>query len=231
MTITRLLVHVEGQTEETFINEVVAPHLLATGYTSVGARIVGNARLRSRRGGIRAWPAVRMDIVKHLRGDFGCAATIMVDYYRLPATGAGAWPGRAGGQNLTTQEKASRVENALLDDMADAMGSEFESKRFVPFVVMHEFEGLLFSECAAFAAAIGRADLVPRLLAIRHGFETPEDINDSESTAPSKRVQILAPEYEKPIFGVLAALEIGLTRIRTECPHFHKWLTILESLV
>jgi hypothetical protein len=115
--------------------------------------------------------------------------------------------------------------------MADAMGSEFESKRFVPFVVMHEFEGLLFSECAAFAAAIGRADLVPRLLAIRHGFETPEDINDSESTAPSKRVQILAPEYEKPIFGVLAALEIGLTRIRTECPHFHKWLTILESLV
>ena len=34
----RLLVHVEGVTEETFVNNVLGPHLMEAGYTSVGAR-------------------------------------------------------------------------------------------------------------------------------------------------------------------------------------------------
>jgi hypothetical protein len=49
----RLLVHVEGQTEESFVKEVLREYLVTKGYDSVGARIVGNARLRRRRGGIR----------------------------------------------------------------------------------------------------------------------------------------------------------------------------------
>ena len=57
---TRLLVHVEGQTEETFVNEVLSEHLILRGYTSVSARLVGNARQRERRGGIKAWSAVTM---------------------------------------------------------------------------------------------------------------------------------------------------------------------------
>jgi hypothetical protein len=50
----RLLVHVEGQTEETFVNDVLCEHLTRSGYSSVSARLVGNPRLRSRRGGIRS---------------------------------------------------------------------------------------------------------------------------------------------------------------------------------
>lgn len=49
----RLLVHVEGQTEESFVNEILAPHLYGNfGYSSVSARLLGNARQRNRRGGI-----------------------------------------------------------------------------------------------------------------------------------------------------------------------------------
>ena len=55
----RLLIHVEGQTEETFVNELLRAHLVTKGYHSVEARIVGNARLRERRGGIRAWPSAK----------------------------------------------------------------------------------------------------------------------------------------------------------------------------
>ena len=44
---TQLLVHVEGQTEETFVNEVLAPHLHGFGLASVSARLFGNARQRS----------------------------------------------------------------------------------------------------------------------------------------------------------------------------------------
>jgi hypothetical protein len=42
---TRLLIHVEGQTEERFVNEVLAPHLVARGYHSVGARLFGTSAM------------------------------------------------------------------------------------------------------------------------------------------------------------------------------------------
>ncbi len=82
----RLLVHVEGETEETFVNEILAPHLYRCGYTRVSARLLGNTRQRDRRGGIRGWDSVRDDILNHLKEDAGCLDTTMVDYYALPQT-------------------------------------------------------------------------------------------------------------------------------------------------
>jgi hypothetical protein len=109
------------------------------------------------------------------------------------------------------------------------MGGGFDPGRFVPFVVMHEFEGLLFSDCAALSRGIGRPELETSLQEIREEFATPEEINDSKVTAPSKRVQALMSTYQKPFHGILAAQEIGLSRIRKECPHFDGWLKQLES--
>ena len=225
----RLLVHVEGETEETFVNHILSGHLVAHGYETVGARLLGNARQRFRRGGIRSWIAARKDIVNHLKGDRGCIATTMVDYYGLPASGDKAWPGRAQTASLPTAEKATRVEQALLSDINVEMGGDYSS-RFLPFVVMHEFESLLFSDCAAFARVVGHANLERPLQAIRDQFSTPEEIDDSPITAPSKRVEALIPGYEKPLLGVLAALEIGLEKIRQACPHFGSWIAKLEAL-
>jgi hypothetical protein len=226
----RLLVHLEGQTEEDFVNEILRDHLLSKGYEHVSARIMGNARLRRRRGGIRPWPSAKRDIVAHLKEDPGCIATTMVDYYGLPQKGEGAWPGRKAAA-AKTSKKAETVEHALFEEVVQAMGGSFERQRFLPFVIMHEFEGLLFSDCRSFSRGIGRPGLEPDLQKIRNAFETPEDINDSELTAPSKRVKQLLPEYEKPLFGCLAVLEIGLGRIRRECTHFDSWLQQLESRV
>jgi len=225
----RLLIHVEGQTEEGFVNEVLRDHLVSKGYHAVEARIVGNARLRERRGGIRAWPSVRVDIARHLKEDPSCVATTLVDYYGLPQGEGRAWPGRGKAANLPVAEKARCVEEAVLADLTAAMGSRFDIRRFVPFVVMHEFEALLFSDCAAFSRGIGRPDLESGLQGIRDQFATPEEIDDSPVTAPSKRVEGLVPGYEKPLLGLLAILEIGLGRIRAECPHFDGWVTRLEG--
>lgn len=226
---TRLLVHVEGQTEETFVNELLAPHLAARGYSTVSARLLGTARLRSRRGGIIAWSSVRRDIIRHLRTDAGCVSTTMVDYYGMPKVAPGGWPGRAQATVLPFAAKAASVEDALLQDVRDASGADV-ARRFVPFVTMHEFEGLLFSNCAAFGSGIGRPDLTAGLQAIRDGFASPEEINDSPVTAPSKRVEALVPGYQKDFLGNLAALEIGLDAIQQECPHFREWLVRLEAL-
>jgi hypothetical protein len=227
---SRLLVHLEGQTEEDFVNEILRDHLLMKGYDLVSARIVGNARLRQRRGGIRPWPSVRKDIVNHLKGDTNCVATTLVDFYGLPQEGEGAWPGRKAATRLTGAQKALAVEDAMLTDVTTEMGRHFNPQRFVPFVIMHEFEGLLFSDCAAFSRGIGRPGLESNFKAIRDQFPTPEDINDSPETAPSIRVEHLVAGYQKPLLGTLAVLEIGLGRIRQECKHFDGWLAKLESL-
>jgi hypothetical protein len=222
----RLLVHVEGQTEESFVNEILRDHLVAKGYHSVQARIVGNARQRGQRGGIRPWPSARKDIVNHLREDQNCIATTMVDYYGLPQT----WPGRAHSKDISSVErKAALVQDAVRNEVIAEMGLSFDARRFVPFVVMHEFEGLLFSDCASFSRGIFRPDLELSLRGIRGQFATPEEINDSPDTAPSKRVKNLVLGYEKPFLGVLAVIEIGLTHIREECPHFNGWIGQLES--
>jgi hypothetical protein len=226
---TRLLIHVEGETEETFVNEVLAPHLYTHGYGLISARLLGNARQRDRRGGIRGWNGVRKDILNHLKEDAGCLATTMVDYYGLPAAGEKAWPGRAAAARLPFSRKASTVQDALLADIGAQSDAASVAARFVPYVMMHEFEGLLFSDCAGFAEGIGRPDLAQGFQAIRDEFATPEEINDSPITAPSKRVQALLPGYAKPLFGTLAALRIGLPAIREQCPHFRQWLECLES--
>lgn len=226
---TRLLVHVEGETEESFVNRLLAPHLQGRGFSSVGARLLGNARLRARRGGIRPWNAARDDIVRHLKDDRDCVATTMVDYYGLPDRGRGAWPGRGGAAVGAAADKAAAVEAALADDVADGMGPGFDRRRFVPHVTMHEFEALLFSDCERFGAGIGRPDLGPRLQDIRDAFANPEEIDDSPVTAPSKRIEGLMPGYRKPLLGTHAALEIGLSRMRGCCPHFAGWLARLEA--
>ena len=225
---SRLLVHVEGETEEDFVKEVLRPYLCDRGYSEVSARLMGNARQRSRRGGIKGWAEVRKDILGHLKQDAGRLVTTMVDYYGLPQT----WPGRNAAGGFAFAQKAKTVEDALLADISQGMGGAFNSGRFIPYVMMHEFEAMLFSDCERFGRGIGREDLVQPLQAIRDQFASPEEIDDSPHTAPSKRIEHLMPNYQKPLMGNLAALEIGIHAIRRECPHFEKWLERLErSLV
>ena len=223
---TRLLVLVEGPTEETFVNEVLAQHLYNQGYVQVSAKMMGKQRERKRRGGVRPWSEAQTDILTHLKSDSGIIVTTMVDYYGMPQDTERAWPGRAGA--MVQLGFPNDIENSILSDVSNSMGGN--TSRFIPFVVIHEFEALLFSDCNSLARGIGRPHLVSAFQEIRNDFTTPEDINDSPLTAPSKRIEALIPRYRKPIQGVQAAKEIGLSTIRDECPHFRAWLKHLESL-
>ena len=152
----------------------------------------------------------------------------MVDYYGMDPT----WPGYAEARegDKTLSERAATIENALLNDVGNAL-TNFNPERFVPYVVMHEFEGLLFSDPDRFARGIEYPDLSREFQTIRDMFPTPEDIDDSPETAPSKRVEALVRNYRKPLMGVHAAQEIGLDTIRKECPLFNGWIERLELLV
>ena len=110
------------------------------------------------------------------------------------------------------------------------MGPGYDDGRFIPYVMMHEFEAMLFSDCEKFGDGIGRPELAPSFQEIRDQFASPEEIDDSPDTAPSHRVVDLVPRYQKPLMGKLAVLEIGLDAIRTECPNFGAWIERLEDI-
>ena len=101
--------------------------------------------------------------------------------------------------------------------------------RCFPYVQVHEFEGLLFSDVDAFDTVSPNVP-VAALRSIRAQFPTPEDINDNWDTAPSRRVKKLIRDYQKRLHGPLVAEQIGLERMRHECPRFDAWLCRLESL-
>jgi len=219
-----LRIHIicEGQTEETFVNNVLAPTFLAQNIMLLPS-LLGKP---GHKGGNLKWERLLNDVRNRLTGDRQAYCSTFFDYYALPTD----FPGRAtSADRRTAAEKAAEVESHLNMTIREKLGDNV-TRRFIPYVQMYEFEGLLFSDTETFARSIDRPQLIPELSAVRKNFATPEDINDSRITAPSKRIRQLIQDYEKPLMGTIAALEIGLTRMREECHLFNAWIERLERL-
>lgn len=190
---SRLLILVEGQTEEGFVNDVLAPHLWGFGVFASAAMI------KARGSGIGPWDGALNRIIKLLKQDSGHIVSTMVDYYGMPRN----WPARAAAppSGSTPPQIAEPIERAMLEAVARDLSGDFNPSRFVPYVMMHEFEAMLFSDCAAFGDEVGRCDLTDAFQAIRDEFATPEAIDDSPQLAPSKRILARIPLYRKSMMG------------------------------
>jgi hypothetical protein len=150
----------------------------------------------------------------------------MFDVYGL---GVG-FPGTPSPAHLSNHDKVRHIEAAFKQDICAQIQGSRPDLRFIPYLQLHEYEGLLFSDPAAFARGLDQGRLAHHFQKIRDAFETPEDINDDPQSAPSKRVIALYPSYKKVIEGTLAAKFVGLPVIKTECPHFREWVETLEAL-
>jgi len=212
----------EGQTEETFVNEVLGPHLHRFGVFP-SAALVGKP---GHKGGHVTTKRMAGDVRLRLVSDPTACCTTFFDFYGLDSDFVGK---AAATTKRTPGDKAKEIEIALLEHVK-GQTDDTAVQRFRPYIQMYEFEGLLFSDPAKLAAGVSRTDLAEAFTTIRHGFNSPEEINDSPVTAPSKRILAHMPEYDKPLHGSLAALEVGLEVIRAECPRFNEWVTWMESL-
>ena len=218
----RLYVTVEGQTEKEFADRVLKPHL--TGYAiDVRPRVVLTNRKLGKRGGILDFDKIRGDIGRLMKEDTLAEArfTTMVDLYALPSQ----FPGWA-----EARKKTSPVERVQV--LEKALETEFAEPRFLPFIQLHEFEALLYCDLAELQRRIVNSETGIKALRAETGAMNPEDINEGASTAPSKRIIRHVPIYErnKVRVGAPAAAAIGLSALRSKCPHFGGWLSRLESL-
>ena len=214
-------VHVicEGQTEETFVKELLNPHFTQLGITLIPTLI-------GKRGGTIKFQRLFKDLRIRLSGDKKAYCTTFFDFYGLPSD----FPGKVEAiKKKTITDKSNNICSALSNAIKRDVGEQ-SVRRFIPYVQMYEFEGLLFSDPKKFAQALDRPLFEDSIRSMRNDFDTPEDINDSPLTAPSKRVQMIFSDYDKPVGGTIAALEIGLPIMRKECRLFDAWLKKLEAL-
>ena len=221
----RLHFIVEGQTEETFVNRVLRPHLA---YLSIvtDVRCVETSRKNGVKhsGGISNYELPKRDISNWMRGDRGADArfTTMFDLYGLPSE----FPGYSDAALIANPyEKVRAIEDALKADIDDW--------RFIPYIQLHEFEALILSNPEHISGQFGNRDVcIRRLAALSAQFESPEHIDDGVDTAPSKRIIREIPEYEgrKASAGPIVAAHIGLPALRQKCVHFGEWIDRLERL-
>jgi hypothetical protein len=217
---------VEGQTEQTFVREYLAAHFLAHGVL-IWPVLSGKSR---HDGGVKKWESARWDILKSLRE--GRYVTTMFDFYGRPPD----WPGRAEAGRLPWDQRGDHVEQCILKAIAESVGGSFDRRQLIPYVQVHEFEALLFTDVNKLAEELApvsyrREDqLGSEFRQILDTAGQAEAINDNYETCPSRRITNIVPEYRKTWHGPIVAGRIGLDVLRAACPHFGQWLGRLESI-
>ena len=234
----------EGRTEVNFVKQVLTIHLLAFDWVVIPITLrTGSNKAGVRKGGwrrSRGYEHAIAEIHRVLKTHRNVMYTTFFDLYGFPSD----IPCYEEAKSLSSpQEKALRYERQLKEDIADLFsdGSGFRDEMFIPYIQPYEFECFLFIDPKISATVLsvgdaGKAENIEDSIAgVSHSFETPEHINNSQDTAPSKRLAKFVPGFDKNKAGKSGlswrvAEEIGIERIRKECPHFSEWLLSLERM-
>jgi hypothetical protein len=211
----RVYIICEGQTEENFIKEVLAPYF--------DPKIVAiQPLLVDKKGGALSYDRVKDFILKLAKADSTAYITTMFDYYALDTN----FPGH---NQLNAIPDIYKKVKHLEEKFKDDINSIFSNNRFFPYIQLHEFESLLFSDINEIVKADPewnkKAALISSLSEIVNDYPNPEEINNSPDTSPSHRlIKILnLPKYRKVLHGTAIAKNIGIENIRQKCKHFGEW--------
>ena len=216
----RIIIICEGQTEQEFCNDVLQPHLNKFGI------FVQAPTIKKTGGGIVRWELLKKEILLHLQRDKSATLTSLFDYYGLHDHHQ--FPNWTESKNLPDRaERMNLLENGMLVSIPDGL-----RHRFIPYIQLHEFEGLLFSDISVIENEFEESEFSDYnyLKETISTFENPEMINDGSARAPSKRLERIIKGYNKPVFGSLLAEAIGLQKIREKCPRFNAWVNVLEAV-
>ena len=147
----RLVVVVEGQTEEAFVNDLLVSHLADRGVfasATIVGKMVAEKRGHHVRGGgsFRHWLAdIRRILGKG--ADDGVRVTTLFDLYGLPED----FPRL---RELASEQNTNRRCEALETALAATVGD----RRFLPYLQRHEFEALVFASLPALGTLLDAED-------------------------------------------------------------------------
>jgi len=212
MKYPKVIIIVEGQTEEEFVNESLCPWLNSRGIYDVRAIKIRTSQ--TGKGGSANYLKFKNEVLRLLTQQKDVLVTSLLDFFRLPTS----FPQYEEAQKMSDVERrVAFLENAL------AVG--INAERFLPYIQLHEFEALLFTKIEGFRALPG-LDLkqVAEIESVIETYPNPELINNNPQTAPSKRLEQIYPGYEKVLHGNFVILENTFPSLLEKCPRFRNWV-------
>lgn len=211
----RLNIVVEGQTEQSFVNEVLTPYLQSKGVAIITPILIHTSK--TGRGGFVNYHHLHNTVKGLLKNpyDGNIVVSSFVDFFRMP-------------NNMPDYDDAMRLGTDLqkVESLQQALGNSIADRRFIPYIQLHEFEALLFSNNNGFEY-LWEDDMSSKTKNIVDSFENPEDINSAPETAPSKRLLAINQKYDKVLEGNVIALEVGINEMLAKCPRFADWVSRL----
>lgn len=216
----RLIIICEGETEQAFCNTILSPYFINKGI------FVEAPLIKHSNGGIVRWEILKKQIETTLLHEASVYVTLLIDYYGLyHKYGFPGW----------TEAEQIVDKNDRMNYLESQMSADINEKvryRFIPYLQLHEFEGILFCNVDVFRQIIPANELLgmEELEQVIADYPNPEMINTCKETSPSHRLKRIILGYNKIVYGNIIAESIGLTTIRQKCPRFDSWLTYLEQL-
>ncbi len=215
----KIIIVCEGQTEQKFCKSILQNYFFGKGIEIEFPLIQHSA------GGIVKWAYLKIQIENHLRQSEADFVTTFVDFYGIEAHHE--FP---NWENMLL-EMDKNIKMAILElGMKNDIDTTLQT-RFLPYIQLHEFEGLVFSKFDAFLDYYDENEANFSALAqICNDNINPEMINDSPITAPSKRLMQHIPRYNKTTDGIELLKLTGLAMVKSKCPRFDNWINKLEAI-
>lgn len=209
----RVIIICEGETEREFCKNVLAPHLFDHNI------IIQSPLIKRSMGGIVRWSILKKEI-EILLLESNVIVSTLIDYYGLYQKYN--FPSWAEGERIADKNvRMDFLESAMKNDI-----SETVRHRYIPYLQLHEFEGLLFNDIQHFYNQVPKCELigVVELIQTFAEYDNPEMINNNKETSPSQRLKRIIKGYNKPLYGHYFAEAIGIEQIRAKSPRFNQWV-------
>ena len=215
----RLVIIVEGETEESFVNNILCPYFCSKGlYNTIQC-----FKTKHSHGGISKYSYIKKDILNTIYEKD--VVSMMIDFYRLPSDFPGFSDLKA---TQTHKEQASLLETEIKKDLEDTQKHQFDN--FIPYIQLHEFEALMFASIKGIDILFEREEMDYKgLMNVIEEHPNPEEINNHPATAPSMRLKKLIPGYNKVLHGIEIIKTMGMPELLEKCPRFKTWVESMEE--
>ncbi|UZO80195.1 DUF4276 family protein [Aquimarina sp. ERC-38] len=215
-----IIIICEGETEKEFCEKTLSPYFAAQNI------YVYPPLIKKTMGGIVKWKELKKQVLSHLMNDTSAFVTTFIDYYGIHSKYEFPKWDKAEAEN-DKNKRMEILEEGMLMDI-----DKTYRFRYIPYLQLHEFEGLLFNEINVFHEQILPNELVglKELEDIFIKYDNPEMINNKRETSPSHRLQRIINGYNKVVYGNILAESIGLEKIRNKSPRFNEWLNKIEQI-
>lgn len=213
----KLIIICEGNTEFQFCQDVLRPYFKPKDI-HIEYRLIAKST-----GGIVKWEFLKSDIENYLKAEADVFVTTFIDLYGIQSQHKFPEFNTVAANNL---QRTINMEAGMKTDIDKSLVS-----RFIPYIQLHEFESLVFCSLDVLKTKFMPSEAnFTELENIINSHATPEDINNSPITAPSKRLLKNITVYSKKLCSVSITKDIGMAELKNKCPHFNNWIEQLENI-